>query len=229
MIWFTFPVNATTSFAALFHPLGFGLPPPFRTKFQLWTPSETILIIGGGSNVGKMAIQFAKMAGIQQIITIASIANSAILKKFGATHVIDRHLEPSAIATEIRKLAGQDGITHIYDCVSWDYAFPISLLSTSKHNILLTLHPAEDAEKIVKEKRLDCRVQFILGNSEFLEPLTAEFWKYLPGWVEDGKLAVSKYRVVEGLDLKLVEEGLDSYRDGSPVTPFIVHPQRKIT
>jgi NADPH2:quinone reductase len=220
----TFPVNACTSFAALFHPNGFGFTPPFSSKPHLWVPSQTILIIGGGSNVGKLAIQFAKLAGIQSIVTIASGANSAALQELGATHVVDRHLDPASITSEIRKIVGQDGVTHIYDCVSWDYSFPISLLSPSKHSTLLTLHPCDDAERIVKQKGLDCRVQFILGNSAFLQPLTKQFWESLPGWIERGSLAVAKYRVVEGLDLKLVEEGLDSYRDGNPVTPVVVHP-----
>jgi hypothetical protein len=62
----------------------------------------------------------------------------------------------------------------------------------------------------------------VVGNSSFLAPLMEGFWKVLPGWIEARKLAVPEYRVVEGLDLPAVEEGLDSYKDGSPVTPFVV-------
>jgi len=57
-----------------------------------------------------------------------------------------------------------------------------------------------------------------------MEPLTQTFWEFLPHWIEQGKLAVSKYNVVEGLDLKLIEEGLDLYKDGKPVTPVVVRP-----
>jgi hypothetical protein len=62
----------------------------------------------------------------------------------------------------------------------------------------------------------------VVGNSSFLAPLTEGFWKALPCWIEAGKLTVPEYRVVKGLDLLAVEEGLDSYKDGSPVTPFVV-------
>jgi NADPH:quinone reductase len=87
-----------------------------------------------------------------------------------------------------------------------------------------TLHPAEGAIELVKEKGLEgtVKVGFVVGNSSFLAPLTEGFWKALPDWIEAGKLAVPEYRVVEGLDLRAVEEGLDSYKDGSPVTPFVV-------
>ena len=225
----TFPVNSLTSFAALFHSNGFGFPPPTEagesTSKSLL--SETILVIGGGSNVGKLAIQLAKLAGVGRIITIASAANTETLQKLGATHIVDRHQTEELVAKQIQEIVGPDGVPKIYDCVSWDYTFPISLLSPSKPSVLLTLHPCEAAQEIVKGKGINSRVTFIFGTSDFLQPMTKSFWEALPGWIEKGFLAVSKYRVVEGFDLKLIEEGLDSYRDGKPVTPFIIHPQGK--
>lgn len=227
----TFPVNATTSFAALFNEKGLGLPAPLPStavKEYVNLSTETILIIGGGSSVGKLALQMSKMAGVGTILTIASAANEDVLKGLGATHVIDRRLSPVEILAQVWALTNGDGVTKIYDCVSWEYSLPISLLSPTKPCTLLTLHPCEEAEKVVKEKGIGCRVQFILGTSDFLQPLTKPFWEALPGWVEERKLAVGKYRVIDGLDsLKEIEEGLDGYRDGKPITPVVVHPQGK--
>jgi NADPH2:quinone reductase len=155
----------------------------------------------------------------------ASAANSPTLEKLGATQVIDRHLSPEVLAEEIQKVFGADGVQHLFDCVSWEYSFSVSVLSRTKPSTLLTLHSCEVAEELVRTKGINCRVEFIFGNSEFLQPLTKDFRQALPEWIEDGALAVSKYRVVEGLDLNQVEDGLDSYRDGKPVTPLIVHPQ----
>jgi NADPH:quinone reductase len=223
----TFPVNAGTSFSALFHPLGFGIPPPFAPKADFDATSETILVIGGGSNVGKLALQYAKMVGIGQVIAIASASNEAELKRLGATHVIDRHLSPTEITEKIKEVTGEEGVSKIYDCVSWDYTFALSLLSTTKPGIFLALHPVEEAEKIAKETVLDVRVQFVLGNSGFMQPLTATYWEHLPEWVKQGKLEVGQYKVIEGLDLMKIEEGLDSYRDGGKVVPVVVHPWGK--
>jgi len=222
----TFPVNAVTSFSAIFNEKGFGFPAPFPgasiTDFD--GASQTILVVGGGSNVGKLALQYAKLAGIGRVITIASASGTEELKKLGATHVIDRHSSAEEIAARLKQITGEEGVTHIYDCVSWDYTFSVSLLSKTKPSTLLTLHPAEDAQKLVEEKGVNARVTFILGTSDFMQPLAKQFWKSLPGWVEGGKLLVGKYKVIEGLELKSIQEGLDLYRDGSAVTPVVVHP-----
>ncbi|KAG4434227.1 hypothetical protein IFR05_010297 [Cadophora sp. M221] len=220
----TFPVNVITSMGALFHPLGFDFSAPFHESDKVSEKDKSILIIGGGSNVGKYSIQLAKLAGIGKIVTIASVANKRLLKALGATYVVDRHNSESDIASQIQDIVGVDGLDKIYDCVSWDHSFPISLLSTKKPGTLLVLHPSEEAERFVKEKGLDVRVQFIVGTSEFLQPLTKRVWECLPGWIEEGKLAVANYKTIEGFNLKAIEEGLDSYRDGKPVTPVVVHP-----
>ncbi|KAE8452260.1 hypothetical protein EG329_000960 [Mollisiaceae sp. DMI_Dod_QoI] len=221
----TFPVNATTSYAALFSEKGFGFPTPSDSP-QKSLSTEAILVIGGGSSVGKLAIQLAKMAGVGQILAVASSSGAEELLSIGATHIIDRHLSPSEITSQINKILGEDNLTKIYDCVSWDYTFPLSLLSHTNPSVLLTLHPADDAEKLVKEQgRQNIRVQFILGTSDFLQPLTEGFWKQLPGWVESGKLRVGGFRVIEGLEkTDEIENALDAYRDGSKVTPVVVHP-----
>jgi len=221
-----FPVNSITSFIAVFDDKGFGFP----TSFDHPSPAlskETILVVGGGSNVGKMAIQFAALIGVGKILTIASAGRTEELKKLGVTHVIDRHGTPEAIAKEIKEITAADGgLTKIYDCVSWDYSFDLELLAESKnHGHLLTLHPVDQAQELVKEKGLDVTVTFIFGNPGFMKPsLNKQFWESLPGWVQDGKLGIPKYRFVEGFDLEKIGEGLKSYLDGSAVTPVIVHP-----
>ncbi|RDW77883.1 GroES-like protein [Coleophoma crateriformis] len=55
----TLPINATTSFSALFHQNWFGFTPPFPSVEQNSRSNyaeETIVIIGAGSNVRKLAI-----------------------------------------------------------------------------------------------------------------------------------------------------------------------------
>lgn len=220
----TFPVNAVTSYNALFNEKAFGFPAPINMTKAPFS-QETVVIIGGGSNVGKLGLQFAKLAGIGKVVTIASAANTDTLKKLGATHVVDRHAEQTAIVQQVHAIVERNGATHIYDCVSWELSLANALLPVSGKGILLTLHPFDDAEAKFKSEGLDCRVTFVLGNSEWMGSLTHRFWELLPQWIEDRKLEVSKFKVVEGLDLKLIEEGLDTYKDGKPVTPVIVHPE----
>jgi hypothetical protein len=74
----------------------------------------------------------------------------------------------------------------------------------------------ESAVELVRARGIYCRVEFIFGNSEFLQPLTNFFWEMLLGWIESGAPAISKYSVVDGLDLERVEKGLYSTEMESP-------------
>jgi len=160
----TFPVNAVTSYAALFNDKGFAFPAPVGNK-NVSLSNDTVVIIGGGSNVGKLGIQFAKLAEIGKIITIASAANADTLRNLGASHVIDRRAPQSSIAEQVHAITGRNGATHIYDCVSWELSLAKSLLPTTGKGILLTLHPFDEAEEAFNKEGLECRVTFVLGNS----------------------------------------------------------------
>ncbi|KAF7958696.1 hypothetical protein EAE96_002230 [Botrytis aclada] len=219
------PVNATTSAAAIFNEKGFGFPMPGSKKAEDWDPkSETILVIGGGSNVGKIAIQYGKLLGLGKILTVASASNTSALKELGATHVIDRHQTSSEIQAQIKDIVGSEGLSKIYDCVSWEHEMALALLSPDKPGILLGLHPVDEAKKIIAEKKLNVKATLILGITSFLQPLTKPFWELLPSLVANGNLVIGKYKAIEGFNLAAIEEALDSYRDGSPVTPAVVHP-----
>ena len=146
----TLPVNATTSFIALFHTsTGFGFDTPFG-KGNYNNANQTLVIIGAGTNVGKLVIQFAKLARITSIIAIASKAREQELMALGATWFINRHLPQSEIAAPVNAKAGGAenvthvhdwnvtqvydwnvthvydwNVTHVYDCASWTYELAI--------------------------------------------------------------------------------------------------------
>ena len=81
----TLPVNAVTAFAALFHPAGLNLPPPFATAQKTFDyKAQTVVIVGGGSNVGKVATQLAALAGIGKIVVVASASHEKQLLGLGA-------------------------------------------------------------------------------------------------------------------------------------------------
>lgn len=230
----TFPVNATTSFEALFHPEnGFGFPAPLPEDEKSSLPeahidpqAQTVVIIGGGSSVGRLGLQFAGLAGIGRIITVASLQNEAELRSLGATHVVDRHDTQESIAKKVHEIVPREDITHIYDCVSWDSSLSLLIVSKTKQSIILTLHPSDIG--IAQEQGLEkCRVRHLFGQNEFLRPMLKPFWKSLPRWIEEGRLVTRKHRVIEGLDLEKIESALDDYRDGSPVLQVIVHPWGK--
>ena len=185
----TLPVNAVTSFIALFHPTsGFGFPDPLVEKSEKnstrpeTSASQTIVIIGAGTNVGKLAIQLAKLAGIAKVIALASISQVQELKKLGATHVIDRHLPVSEIAAQVHSAAGgAENVRRVYDCASWTFELAIALLSPDA-SIFLALHPIdEETESAIKMDRPLCEAKIVIGISEGLGAMEERFWYELPG------------------------------------------------
>lgn len=73
---------------------------------------ETILIHAGAGGVGSMAIQFAKNIGAH-VITTASPANHAYVKKLGAETAIDYK---NGFVDQVKKLHPQ-GVDVVFDCV----------------------------------------------------------------------------------------------------------------
>lgn len=228
-----FPVNATTSFEALFHPEnGFGFPAllagegSVAKKESIDPKAQTVVIIGGGPSVGRLAIQYASLVGIGRIMTVASVRNEAHLRSLGATHVVDRHDTQESIAKKIHKIVPRDDITHIYDRVSWEFSLPLSMVSKTKKSKVLTLHPAESGACCPSPgaRTRTVRSSIVTGHNDFLRPLLKLFWAIFPQWVKEGKIVVPKHRVIEGLDLEKIESALDDYRDRSPVLQVVVHP-----
>ncbi|KAJ9138713.1 NAD(P)-binding protein [Pleurostoma richardsiae] len=231
-----YPINASTSAIALFSPKGFDLPPPFSipspshlgdTLTPDLTPnrSKTFVVVGAGANTGKQFMQMARLAGVSRIIAIASAKNEATLRRLGASHIVDRHLPTDVINATVRAILndGNDGALNVYDCVSADHVLALSLLSRkNKEARLVILLRNPETRALAEREGLD--VRHILAWPEWLEPLNGVFWAALPKWIADGKLEGPEYRVIDGLDVRAIEEGLKSYADGGAVPQVVVRP-----
>ena len=230
----TLPVNAVSSFLALFHSSGLGFAAPFPSQSSeskvaaAGASQQSIVIIGAGSNVGRLAIQFAKLAGVGIIVAVASGSRVAELKELGATHVLDRHEPQDVLVSQAHDIVGgSENITRVFDCANWTYELAVGMLATNRPSKLRTLHPIDfvpGTKSFIEQKRPNCDAAFIVGASEALEPLTKDFWKSLPDWVVKGHIALPPVRVIEGLDAEEVNAALDGYRDGKAVLQVVVHP-----
>ncbi|CVL12642.1 related to toxD protein [Fusarium proliferatum] len=97
---------AHTAADALFNVIGLGLPAADVTGID--PVGKGILIWGGASSVGMMAIQLAKAAGLQYIFTTASAKNHDILRELGATHCFD--YRSSSVVEDIQQAQKSLGI-----------------------------------------------------------------------------------------------------------------------
>ncbi|TVY48184.1 Dehydrogenase [Lachnellula occidentalis] len=212
-----FSINAFTSTVCLFHPkIGFGFPFPDTPEAENFDYSaQKIVIIGGGTNCGKLAIQLARIAGIGTIITTASLAGGAEaeLKAFGATHVISRHAPDADIEKQVRGIVG-DELVQVYDTFHQDdHSLAVSLLSNSKQGTYTTLLPGKPSAAVAAQKKAGYKGFHIHGDSTGSPDLAVLFWKQFPRWLESGEVEASKYRVIEGLDAEKVNAALDGYKD----------------
>ena len=83
-------------------------------------PGETLLIHGGSSGIGTMAIQLAKAFGSRVIVTVGSKEKADACLKLGADRAINYRTED--FVTEVKTATGGAGVQLILDMVGGDYA-----------------------------------------------------------------------------------------------------------
>ena len=80
---------------------------------------ETLLIHGGSSGIGTIAIQLAKAFGATVIVTVGSQAKADACLKLGADHAINYKTQD--FVAEVKKITGNNGANVILDMVGGDY------------------------------------------------------------------------------------------------------------
>ncbi|WP_461357513.1 NAD(P)H-quinone oxidoreductase [Bradyrhizobium sp. USDA 4454] len=80
---------------------------------------ETLLIHGGSSGIGTMAIQLAKAFGAKVIVTVGSQDKADACRKLGADHAVNYKTEDFVEA--VKKATGGNGADVILDMVGGDY------------------------------------------------------------------------------------------------------------
>jgi D-arabinose 1-dehydrogenase-like Zn-dependent alcohol dehydrogenase len=133
-------VALTAAYIGLYtqNPYGLGVVPPVTPEGEGKYAGNPIVILGGSSSVGQngklryylsprnlpvvmstiSAIQLAKLSGFSYIITTASLKHTEYLKSLGATHVIDRTVSASALASEISNITQNAPIKYAVDSIS---------------------------------------------------------------------------------------------------------------
>lgn len=220
----TMPTNVASVFVALFHSTGFGLPTPGTERAKSNLSGQAILIVGAGSNCGRAAIQFAKMAGFGTIVAYAGPSNREELRAIGATHFVNRHADNAL--DQIWSIVGDD-LIYALDAVNFGTQQNVgaAALSNSKKGALVTLLPTDgelDAAEI-GSKNAGYDRMMIGGEMSQTPEFAPEFWTRITQWAKDKRISPAKFSVIEGLDVDRVNKALDLYRDGKG-SKVHVHP-----
>jgi NADPH2:quinone reductase len=200
----TFPTNVSAAFVALFDVL--GLPAPWQED---GSRPKSLLVVGGGSNCGKFAVQLAKLAKIQNIIVVGG--DESLLSKLGATHVIDRHISEDAVVAKVHEIAGDD-LSYVLDAVNMPEGLSLALrsLSDRRPGKVARLLPVGKVEDTRGHELLD-----VLGLFLYRKPDCVAMWEKLTDLVAAGAVCPTSFSMLEGLDADGVNAALDGYRDGT--------------
>ncbi|KAK4948844.1 hypothetical protein LTR10_012217 [Elasticomyces elasticus] len=220
----TLPINVATIMIALFSKFGFEFSAPWEEKpFDF--ASQTILVLGAGTNAAKIFTRFAtKQLGIKNIITVASLANTAALLEIGATTVIDRHAPEDSIIEQVHIAAGGiDNVAMIIECASWEHHLAASLLTPNKPSRLVTLHRVNEAK--VQEHRPLCRATLVQNSNANLGSHAKPFWDALPQWLQSGLVLPTAFRTLDGLEnVDEINRQLDEYAAGKGDPQLVIRP-----
>jgi len=99
-----------------------------ETLFTVWTnlferayatEGDTVLVHGGTSGIGTMAIGLCNLFGIDIIVTAGSKAKCEAALSLGATHAIDYKTED--YVERVKEITGGKGVAAVLDMVGGDY------------------------------------------------------------------------------------------------------------
>jgi len=194
----------SAAFVALFEVL--ALPAPWQDDESR---PNSLLIVGGGSNCGKFAVQFAKLAKVQNIVVVGG--DEPLLRKFGATHVIDRHLTEDIVISKIREATGDD-LVYAVDAVNMPDGLGLALnaLSRQRRGKMARLLPVGEVDDTRGHEVLD-----VLGLFLYRKPICVAMWERLTEYVAAGAIRPTSFEVLEGLEAEVANAALDGYRDGT--------------
>lgn len=198
-----------------------GLPLPDGSG-SITETNLSLLVYGGSTATGSLAIQYARLSGCTQVLTTCSEKNFAFVKSLGAHTAFD-YKDPEC-ARKIREYTN-DSLGYAFDCISTSESAGIcSEAIGSEGGAVSYLLP-------VKHERDDVQVKYTLaytatgeyfsfaGGSRKFEARQQDlefgkkFWELSARLFVDGRIRVHPPQVRNG-GLEGVFEGLQMMREG---------------
>ncbi|KAJ6031437.1 chaperonin 10-like protein [Penicillium herquei] len=209
----TLGVGITTVGQGLYQSLKLALP-----TTPLTTP-EPLLIYGGSTATGTLAIQFAKLSGYK-VITTCSSYNFDLVKNLGVDEVYD--YKDASTAAAIRA-ATNNKLKFVFDTISTTESaqYCDTALSTKGGNYSTLLRVAIERENVNNRVTLGYTIlgeEFTIFGIPF--PVIPENVAFAKDWIPQaekflasGQIKVHPVKIMPH-GLKGIPEGLDALRDG---------------
>jgi putative PIG3 family NAD(P)H quinone oxidoreductase len=171
-----------------------------ETLFTVWhnvfqreraRAGETLLVHGGTSGIGTMAIMLAKAFGLTVIVTCGSEAKCEAAREIGADHAID--YKARDFVEEVAAITGGKGVEVVLDMVSGDYV-PRNLKCLAEDGRHVTIAVLGGAKAELNMAMLMVRRHTLTGSTlrarsdAFKAALTADIAEKVWPLVAEGKL-----------------------------------------
>ena len=213
----TLPLSYVTATGAIYQGLNIPLPYLEGGKEEGFKPSS-ILVCGGSSSVGAMAVQLLRLALPKaQIFTTASKQHHHTAKNLGADQVFD-HSSPSLVEEVKKASSSGEGVEAILDAVNGVAVNPslFEVLTGPKAFAeVVTGRNVEKAPDGVKHSP-------VFGATVYGQPGGSNLFAALERLLADGKLKLPTAVKVVGHGLESISRGLDELRAGVSGTKLVV-------
>ena len=156
-----------------------------ETLFTVWTnlfervyaaPGETVLVHGGTSGIGTMAIALCKLFGVAIIVTCGDDDKCARALALGASHAIN--YATADFVDEVARITGSKGVNAVLDMVGGDYVpRNIACLAEDGRHVTIAVQRGIKAEinvAAVMMKRLTLTGSTLRPRSVEFKTLVAE-------------------------------------------------------
>ncbi len=171
-----------------------------ETLFTVWhnvfergwaKEGETILVHGGTSGIGSMAIMLGKLFDLTVIVTCGGADKCAAALKIGADHAID--YKSADFVEEVKRITGGKGVHLVLDMVAGDYvARNLQCLAEDGRHVTIAVQGGVRAELNMAQvmvRRLTLSGSTLRPRSNqfkalLAQEITANAWPF----VEQGKL-----------------------------------------
>ncbi|EJF64050.1 GroES-like protein [Dichomitus squalens LYAD-421 SS1] len=218
----TLPTALVTASVGLYSQPGGGqYVPPWAEGGKGKYASQPLVIIGGATVVGSAAIQLGKLSGFSPIVTTASLKNAALLRSYGATHVLDRNLSADALRAEVKKIIGGSP-SFVYDAVSLPETQAAAYGLLAPGGRLLVILP-----ETVKETTESRTVTTMSAGVRLQQDpqFGVDLFKVIPILLRSGEIKPLNVEVIPG-GLVGIVSGLEKLKNNQvSAAKLIVHPQ----
>ncbi|KAF9264144.1 GroES-like protein [Marasmius fiardii PR-910] len=185
---------------------GAGIHPFWEDDARGIKSGEPIVVLGGSSSVGQLAVQIASHLGYSPLIVTSSLKHADYLKSLGATHVIDRHIPIDALPSAVQEIVQGKPIKYMFNAVRPTIQTYLDVLAPGGTFIESSL--IVPPEIVLKDGR---KIVLTIGSIHVYKDLSLGLMSKLQGLLERGIIKPNRIEKLPG-GLAGIPDGLKRFR-----------------